>query len=600
MYRSLLADRRVLVVADDAAVAAQVRPLLPGPGGALIVTSRGRLSGLAGARIVELDGLPEQDGLALLSAAAGPDRTAAEPRAAAAVVTACDGLPLALRMAGAALSQRPGMSVAALARDLAAGRALDVLAADDTSVRDAIGSSFRAISALARTALTLAVTAMPGEMPGWALSELADGGSTAALELSAVGLVTPAPTEVGGVRFRVHPLTRAYAVERGPDQATPGAPEQLARLRAGWLRRARQAAAAGPSLPFLASSPFPSSLAEDDAASPAPIGLAIGADWLTSERASLLAVTAHACESGDYLAAAALAVELTGSQCVHGDFGAVIGTWRSIVAAAAAADDELTVVMASYYLAFALAEAHQPGEAAQLLMANLGALEERCDQQLAAMAAGLASRCHSASGRHAAALRAARTAMRRAGDGPDGDFTRCAAQSVLGLTFARVGILSRAEDHCRRSRQQARDLGQPAYESAAVRAHAQVLMLGGQYGAAEFLCGDGIRLARGYDSEITAARFMLLLGRARQLSGNSSAALGSLRAALDVFRGLGCLAEELTALSLLAACTEQAGTAGQAAVDRERLSEFVTNRAGLDPEATTAAALAACQVTAAD
>ncbi len=609
MYRSLLANRRVLVVADDAAVAAQVRPLLPGPGGALLVTSRGRLSGLAGARVVELDGLPSQAALALLGSAAGAGRAAAEPDAAAAVVTACEGLPLALRLAGAALAQRPGLTVSRLARELAAGRAMDVLAAEDTSMREAIASSYRCVSRSARVALTLAATTMPAEIPGWAVTELADGDRNAARELAAVGLLAPARAEIAGTRFRVHALTRAYARERGPDYAGPGAQERLARLRAGWLERAGQAAAAGPELPFLARSPLPAppeadaqtraARVPDAALSPLP-SLETGPDWLASERASLLAVAAQACESGDYRAAAELAGQLIGHQCVHGNFADAITCWRSIAAAACAADDSDAAARASYYLAFALAEGHQTGEAAQLLTANLGALQQAPDQRIAAMASGLAGRCHSARGRHAAALRATRAAMRLAPDGPDGELTRCAAQAVLGLTLARIGIVSLAEDHCRQSRRLAQELGQAVLESAAIRAHAQVLILAGQYGAAEFLSGEGIRLARGFGSDITAARFMLLLARARQLGDDPAGAVASLRAALETFRNLGCLAEELTTLSLLTACAEQAGQEGQdgqAPADRQRLSQFVAEQGAPDGVAAVAAALAAAKVT---
>ena len=604
LYRSLLADRRVLVVADDAAVAAQVRPLLPGPGGAaLLVTSRGRLSALAGAHIVELDGLPSQHALALFSSAAGAGRAAGEPAAAAAVVAECDGLPLALRLAGCALAQRPGLTVTRLARELAAGRVMDVLSADDTSIREAIGTSYGCVSGAARAALTLAAATMPGEIPGWALAELADGDPKAATELSAVGLLAPARAEVGGARFRVHPLTRAYVIERGPADAGPGAEGRLGRLRAGWLHGARRAAATVPALPFLARSPFPSSrspLAQEAQAQQAsaafPHAVDTGPDWLVSERANLLAVAAQACDSGDYLAAGELAGQLIGQQCVQGSFADAIGSWRSIAAAAAAAGDVDAAARASYCLAFAMAEGHQIGEAAQLLTAHLAALQQARDQQVAAMAVGLAGRCHSASGRHAAAIRAARAAMRLAPGGPDGALTRCAAQTVLGLTLARIGILSLAEDHCRQSRRLAKELGQPAYESAAVRAHAQALILGGQHGAAEFLCGDGIRLAHEYGSEITAARFMLLLGRARQLGDDPAGAIGSLRTALETFRRLGCLAEELTALSLLAACTEQAGQAGQPAADRERLSQFAADQGAPDRAAATAAALAAAKV----
>src|SRR5262249_29963671 len=125
LYRSLLAGRNVLVIADDAATAAQVRPLIPAPGGAaVLVTSRGRLTGLAGARVVALSGLPDEDALTLPGRPAGPARIAAEPAAAHAIVAACAGLPLALRLAGVTLAARPGLSMARLARELNSARML--------------------------------------------------------------------------------------------------------------------------------------------------------------------------------------------------------------------------------------------------------------------------------------------------------------------------------------------------------------------------------------------------------------------------------------------------------------------------------------------
>ena len=169
MYRSVLAGRKVLVIADDAASAAQVRPLIPAAGGAaVLVTSRSRLSGLAGARPVTLGELPADDALALLASTAGPRPTAdAEPAAAREVVAICAGMPLAIRLAGAVLAGRPGLTLTRLARDCGSGRVLDVLAAEDTSVRAAIGSSYRALPGPAQAALSLAAGVVPGEIPGW-------------------------------------------------------------------------------------------------------------------------------------------------------------------------------------------------------------------------------------------------------------------------------------------------------------------------------------------------------------------------------------------------------------------------------------------------
>jgi DNA-binding SARP family transcriptional activator len=233
LYRSLLADRRVLVIADDAATAAHLRPLIPGPGGAaVVVTSRSRLPGLAGSSIVELTGLPDDDALTLLGLTAGPERIAAEPAAAGVIVRICAGLPLALRLAGAMLAARPGLTVAGLAGDLQRGHALDLLRAEDVSVRASIGSSYRAVSGIARGALSRLAVATPGYLAARQLADVAGGHTGIAGELAAAGLLTPVQIEEAGEHYSMHPLVRAFAAEQLPDYAD-GADAALTRMRAG-------------------------------------------------------------------------------------------------------------------------------------------------------------------------------------------------------------------------------------------------------------------------------------------------------------------------------------------------------------------------------
>jgi transcriptional regulator with XRE-family HTH domain len=108
LYRSLLADRRVLVVLDNAASETQLLPLLPGsPTCGVLVTSRAPLTGLGGIRRVELDVLPAGQAVELLGRIVGPGRVAAEPGEAAELARLCGCLPLALRVAGARLAARP-------------------------------------------------------------------------------------------------------------------------------------------------------------------------------------------------------------------------------------------------------------------------------------------------------------------------------------------------------------------------------------------------------------------------------------------------------------------------------------------------------------
>ncbi|HEU4424800.1 MAG TPA: BTAD domain-containing putative transcriptional regulator, partial [Pilimelia sp.] len=153
LYRSLLANRRVLVILDNARDADQVRPLLPGsPGCLVLVTSRNRLAGLVageGARSITLDLLTPAEAHALLARRLGADRVAAEPDAAEEIITRCARLPLALAIIAARAATRPRLTLAALAAELSDARhALDVLADDDpvTDVRAVFAASYRALS----------------------------------------------------------------------------------------------------------------------------------------------------------------------------------------------------------------------------------------------------------------------------------------------------------------------------------------------------------------------------------------------------------------------------------------------------------------------
>jgi DNA-binding SARP family transcriptional activator len=120
LFRSRTSGRHMLVMADDAGSADQVRPLIPGAAGcAVIVTSRSRLAGLAGAHLRCLDPLPHPDAMEMLARIAGNRRVAAEADASARLVSACGCLPLVVRIAGAMLAARPSCPVVTVAHVVA-------------------------------------------------------------------------------------------------------------------------------------------------------------------------------------------------------------------------------------------------------------------------------------------------------------------------------------------------------------------------------------------------------------------------------------------------------------------------------------------------
>jgi tetratricopeptide (TPR) repeat protein len=111
-WRSELADRRVLIVLDNAASAEQVQPLLPGQSGCLVlITSRVRLVGLDGVSPLTLDTMKPSDAIQLFGLIAGADRVAAEPGPVAAVVLRCGYLPLAIRLVASWLHHHPAKRV---------------------------------------------------------------------------------------------------------------------------------------------------------------------------------------------------------------------------------------------------------------------------------------------------------------------------------------------------------------------------------------------------------------------------------------------------------------------------------------------------------
>ncbi|MGW6691989.1 BTAD domain-containing putative transcriptional regulator [Streptomyces sp. NPDC054961] len=147
LYRATLAERRVLVVLDNAGDAVQVAPLLVGSGpGAVVVTSRHGLTALAAATHITLQPLAANEQQQLLAAICGPEQLAAEQAATEAILRACAGLPLALRIVGARLA-RGGRTVPCTAGHLhQTGQRLSALTLDHLDVREVFLMSYQALS----------------------------------------------------------------------------------------------------------------------------------------------------------------------------------------------------------------------------------------------------------------------------------------------------------------------------------------------------------------------------------------------------------------------------------------------------------------------
>ncbi|MEU9792348.1 tetratricopeptide repeat protein [Streptomyces sparsogenes] len=248
LYRSLLADRRVLVVLDNAATVGQVRPLLPGSAHSLVlVTSRSRLSGLAvrdGARRLTLGVLPEPEAVALLRAVTTGYRPVDDERQLAELARLCARLPLALRIAAERAASHPHLRLADLIADLRDESALwDALSTGDDEEAEAIRTvfawSYRALSAQAARLFRLLGLHPGPEFGLQAAAALAGAGASRTRQLldSLVGahlLEQTAPD-----RYQFHDLLRAYAIDQAQHEEPPAEREAaLSRVLEWYLHTA--------------------------------------------------------------------------------------------------------------------------------------------------------------------------------------------------------------------------------------------------------------------------------------------------------------------------------------------------------------------------
>ncbi|WP_188317011.1 AfsR/SARP family transcriptional regulator [Solihabitans fulvus] len=219
LYRSTVADRRLLFVFDNARDADQVRPLLP-PGDSCrtLVTSRSALAGLValdGAEPIPLAPLSEEGARDLLTRRLGALRTAGHGAAVALLAERCGRLPLALAVAAARAASMPHIPLEALVAQLGGHGALDLFDGGDaaSSVREVLSWSYRLLSAEAARMLRF-LSLQPGpEISVPAAAAVAGVASSAAATLLAELAAMSLTTEAAPGRHAMHNLVRAFAAE---------------------------------------------------------------------------------------------------------------------------------------------------------------------------------------------------------------------------------------------------------------------------------------------------------------------------------------------------------------------------------------------------
>lgn len=503
LYRSMLAERRVLVLLDNARDPEQVRPLLPGsPGCLVIITSRNQLTGLVvgeGAHPLTLDQLSSAEAHDLLARRLGHKRLAAEPEATEEIIRQCARLPLALAIVAAHAAAHAGFPLSAVAEELADSHgSLDAFAGGDditTDVRAVFSWSYKALSAPAARLFRLL-----GLHSGSDISAPAAAGLAGLAPREAAGLLVELTrahllTEHFPGRYTLHDLLRVYAAERVDAEETPAERDRaVERLLAWYLHTAD---AAYPHLtPRRRRIPL-----EAPPAGCAPLEFSTydeALNWCETERANLVCAVRRAAESGHPGIAWRLPAVLWGFFYLRSHRQDWLDTARTGLSAARAAGD-------------------RPGEG----------------QALADTAAALRS-----SGRFEEAIGHLHEAMAVCRE--NGDVTaRSSAVGNLGDAYLQAGRLDKAVEYTRRSLVLDRALGSVWGEGIALVNLGDAYQRLGRYDEALDCLGQALTVLRASDNHWVIGVALDILGTVHHRLNRLDDAVDRYHQALDTHRKVG-------------------------------------------------------------
>ena len=336
LWRDHVAGRKILVVLDDATGHEQVRPLLPGTAGSLVlITSRRRLAALEDAVPLSLDTLPPDEAVELLIRLAG--RPGMEAGPASQLARLCGYLPLAIGLVGRQLSHHPAWTAADLAAELAAARdQLELMQAENVSVAAAFDLSYRDLGA-AQQRLFRRLGLHPGpDIDAHAAAAL-DGTSLAEARRHVDDLYGQHLLgQPGRGRYRFHDLIREHARGLAADEPADGA-AAAGRLLDYYLHTAL--AASGHVVvrtPGARRTPSPARL---PSCAPRLSSAEQATAWLAAERGNLQAATDYAAACGYHQHAIQIPAAISNFLDGEGYWDQTIELSRTALAAARRADD---------------------------------------------------------------------------------------------------------------------------------------------------------------------------------------------------------------------------------------------------------------------
>ncbi|MFJ9209417.1 ATP-binding protein [Streptomyces sp. NPDC102264] len=570
LYRSFLADRRMLIVLDNAATVGQVRPLLPGSAGCLVVvTSRSRLSGLAvrdGARRLTLGTLPQPEAVALLRAVTAGYRPEDDLEKLTELAGLCARLPLALRIAAERAASRPHMKLDDLIADLRDESGLwDALSTGDDeeaeAVRTVFAWSYRALPDSAARLFRLLGLHPGPEFGLHAAAALAGLTAPRARQLldSLVGahlLEQTAPD-----RYQFHDLLRAYATDQAQHEEPPEGRTAALRRILDWYLHTADAAQSwiSPAELHLELSPpaaevRPLSFADFDAA----------VDWAEREHTNLLQAVRVAAHTGDDRLAWHLSAVLANAYSPS----APVADWPTVgrigLAAARRLGDRrgeaqlLTELGMSHTRNNRLGESHENHSAALRIWRELG---DRAGEAHSLNLIGLVHLHRRELTRAADLFEQAITAFRE----QDAAHWEATVLSNLAGAHDRAGRLPEAFTAARRALASHRALNNPRGEGNILRLLSHLELEQGEAEKALGTARDAVDIALTLRDHRLEGYWLLALGDAQRANGRPADALTSYQRSATLHRRLGNQSREALAWNSTAEVYRRLGRDEEAA-----------------------------------
>ena len=540
-WRDVLAGKKVLLVFDDAAGHQQVRPLLPGTAGSLVlVTSRRRLAALEDAAVISLDTLPPDEAAALLARLAGRPDLSAGDAGAGEITRLCGYLPLAIGILAGQLRHHPSWTTADLAAELAAAQQrLELMHAENMSVAAAIGLSYRDLTGGQRR-LFRRLGLHPGpDIDAFAAAAL-DGSSLAAARRCLEALYDQhLITEPARGRYRLHDLLREHA--RTLAAADDPAARDLAtgRLLDYYLHTALTA---GRYMPSLTTAESPAPPGSPPASAPPMSTRQQAAAWLEAERANLHAAAGYAAASGRLSHAMLIPAALAGFLGArdYWDQGLVLN--QAALAASRRAGDRTGQALALLLLSYT-----------QGMTENVPAATASANQ----------------------ALGLYRDLDDRAG--------QAAALTSIGHLSVVIDDYAAAADALRQALELYRDLGHRRGQGDVLNGMGTVHRYTGHYASAAACHEQALELYGDVGDRSGPGDALAGLGAARRLAGDYPAAAATSQQALTLFGDLRDFRSQAYALNELGLVQQLIGDYPAAAASHQqalRLSRDVGNRLG--------------------